>query len=238
MRNFIQIAILSLIWIDSFGQNGNQSIESFNFLAKPDSIISEKQHGYIYLTSDTTSRLYNWIIPNPDNKYMISIYADYIKHIKKNFQQNMVINKIQGFPRKWNSVYVYKNKYFLYGPSDWMMNTGYYISDSVIYITKSDPSDLYFILDFKQKSTELTEISIIDYFGERNKIQIRLVDSNYGFYIWTFFNQDSKLKTQYLMQDSKFSKRLPMIVCDCGDEKCFMVFEFDKPDFNRLTNKK
>lgn len=238
MKTFILITFLSLIWIDSFGQNENEMKESFNFLAKPDSIIAERQHGYIYLTTDTTSRLYNWIIPNPDNNYVINVYADYIKKIKENFQQKMVINEINGFPRKWNSVYVYKDRFFLYGPSDWMMNTGYYISDSVIYITKSDPDDLYFILDFKQKSVELSEIPIINYLGERNKIQIRLIDSKYGLYIWTFFNQDGEVKTQYLMQDSKFSKKLPMIVCDCGDEKCFMEFEFDKPDFNKLINKK
>lgn len=237
MRTFIQIAILSIIWIDSFGQNGNQSIESFNFLAKPDSIIADKQHGYIYLTTDSASKLYDWIIPNPDNKYLINIYQDYIKHIKESFNQDLVINNIKDFPRKWNSVYVYKDEYFLYGPSDWMMNTGYYVSDSVIYITKSDPSDLYFMLDFKKKNIKLTEIQIINYFGEYNKIQIRLIDDNYGLYIWTFINQGGEVKTQYLMQDSRFSKRFPMIVCDCGDEKCFMEFEFDKPDFNKLTKK-
>jgi len=178
----------------------------------------------------------NWIIPNPNNIYVINVYADYIKKIKENYQQNMVINEISGFPRKWNSVYVYKDRFFLYGPSDWMMNTGYYISDSVIYITKSDPNDLYFILDFKQKSTELTEISIINYFGERNKIQIQLIDQKYGLYVWTFFNKESNIQTQYLMQDSKFSKKLPMIVCDCGDEKCLLEFDFNEPNFNKLMN--
>jgi hypothetical protein len=41
MKTFILITILSLIWIDSFGQKVNQLKETFNFLAKPDSIIAQ-----------------------------------------------------------------------------------------------------------------------------------------------------------------------------------------------------
>lgn len=238
MKLFICVSILTIIWIELFSQNTNQSIETFNFSAKPDSIISEREDGYIYITTDTTSKLYNWIIPNPSKINAKDIYSNYINHIKENYKQNILINDIKEYPQQWNSIFVYKNKYFLYGPSDWMINTGYYISDSVIYITNSDPGDLYFILDFKQKNIEFTEIQIINYFGEQNKIQISLIDSNYGLYIWTFLNQKEQVKTQYLMQDSRYSKKLPMIVCDCGDVKCLMEFDFDDPNFEKLSKKK
>lgn len=238
MKVYILILILNLIGINSFAQKDSKQIDSFKFLAKPDSIIIKHKEGYIYVTSDTTAKMYDWLVPKPNNKYVINIYADYIKHIKENFKQDLVINNIKDFPRKWNSIYVHKNKYFLYSPSDWMMNTGYYISDSVIYITKSDPSDLYFILDFKPKSIDLSEFQIINYFGEHKVIRIQLVDFENGIYIWTFLNQQNEIESRFLMQDSKFTKRLPMIVCDCGENKCFMEFEFDKPDFDKIINNK
>lgn len=223
--------------VESFAQKEAKQINSFNFMAKPDSILKKNQNGYIYFTTDTNSKLYDWIVPNPNNEYVTSAYSYYIDYIKKNYKQNLVINNIKDFPRKWNTVHIYKNKYFLYAPSDWMNNSGYYISDSVIYITKSDPDDLYFILSFNSKDHDSGYFKVRNYFGEVQSIQMQLVDKNYGIYVWTFYDRENKIINKHLMQDSDQSKKLPMIVCDCGDSKCVMEFEFDKPEFDKLNKK-
>ncbi len=237
MRINILLFVLSFIIADSFAQKDSAKNNSFKFLAKPDSIITKRQEGYIYLITDTTAIMYDWLIPNPNDEFVVNVFADYINHIKTSFKQNLVINNIKGFPRKWNQVHVYRNKFYVYSPSDWMWNSGYYISDSVIYMTKSDPDDLYFILDFKNVNTDLSEFQIINYFGEHKTIRIQLISSQFGIYVWTFLNQKNEIESRHLYQDSRFAKKLPMIVCDCGENKCYLEFEFDNPDFDKLIKK-
>ena len=165
----------------------------------------------------------------------MNIHRKYASHIKKKFGQGVVVKNLGDFPRKWNSVYLINNAYYVYSPSDWMSNTGYYVSDSVIFITKSDPDDLFVILNHKKINKKLDEFQIINYAGEKHNVQIRLVDAAYGIYIWTFVKNGDLLR--YLMQDSRFVKQLPMVVADCGDEKCVLEFKFDKPDFEKILHK-
>ena len=230
MRPSILIFIISLVGIDTMAPDAKQ-INSFKFLAEPDTIIAKNPYGYIYITSDTAAKMYDWLVPNPNNQDVLAVYADYINHIKKNFKQKLVINNIKGFPRGWNSVHVFQNKYFVYSPSDWIANTGYYISDSIIYETNSDPDDLFFILNYKRLAKDLNEFRTINYFGKQKYVQIKLVDSRLGIYVWSFINEKHELESRYLMQDSRYAKNLPMIVCDCGENKCVLEFKFDEPDF-------
>jgi len=219
------------------GQITNEKKDSFPYLAKPDSIIKTESYGKVYITTDTTSKPYEWIVPNPNKKYLINYYVDYINDIKGNFEIDLTIFDINDFPRKWNSVYVFNDKFYIYGPSDWMFNTGYYISDSVVYIAESDPGDLYVILDFKQPDLKNGEFQTINHLGNKLSIKILPIDSDYGIYIWTFTNDRNEIVKRRIMQDSRFVKRLPMILSDCGENKCHMEFKFDEPDYNKLINK-
>jgi hypothetical protein len=55
-----------------------------------------------------------------------------------------------------------------------------------------------------------------------------LVDNSLGIYQWVFKNKQENDTTKFLMQNSDFSKKLRMIVSDCGDRKCIMEFDFGK----------
>jgi hypothetical protein len=227
---------LNLVAVDNFGQQKMKKTEFFNFHAQPDSIISKHQHGYIYITRDTAAEMFDRLVSDVDvNGSELNIFREYASHIKKKFDQGVVVKNLGDFPRKWNSVYLLNDTYYVYSPSDWMSNAGYYVSDSVIFITKSDPDDLFVILNHKKINKKLDEFRIVNYAGEKHNVQIRLVDAAYGIYVWTFAKNGNLLR--YLMQDSRFVKRLPMIVADCGDSKCALEFAFDKPDFEKILDK-
>jgi hypothetical protein len=132
------------------------------------------------------------------------------------------------FPRKWNSVYRYQNEYFLYAPSDWMSNLGLIITDSIIYHVQSDwdPVSDYMLQEFKSTDNEKTEIKANNLLGQEFDISIQIVDRSLGIYEWSLFNNEVKSTVIFLMQNSDYSNKLRMIVCDCGDRKCLLEFDF------------
>ncbi len=223
MKTYIQILILILSCKSAFAQSDKQ----FKFRAKPDTIIEKNNYGYIYITSDTSSKLYRWIIPNPNEDFG-RFYTEYINHIKQSYKQKISHFPTGNFPKKWNAVYFYNKNYFLYAPSDWMNNWGYYLSDSVLYITNSDPNDIYVITNFSSQGIENANIKVKNYFGENKSVEIQLISKHYGIYRWSIKDDKSGVEEKFIMQNSDFSKRLPMIVCDCGERKCIMEFDFEK----------
>ena len=57
----ISFLILSLVAVDIFGQQEMTKVTSFKLRAIPDSIISQQQHGYIYITRDTSAKMFDWL---------------------------------------------------------------------------------------------------------------------------------------------------------------------------------
>jgi hypothetical protein len=200
----------------------------FPFRAKPDSILQESEYGFIYYTSDTSSNYYDWIIPTIDSELIHSIQKEYFtKELEKLTLSNFHFN-LGSFPRKWNSVYRYQNEYFLYAPSDWMYNKGFYFSDSIIYNTTSDwgPATDYKMKDFKLSHEGNATIQTINLLDQQIDISVYLIDKSLGIYQWIFKNQQENETTKFLMQNSDFSKKTRMIVSDCGGRKCIMEFDF------------
>lgn len=203
-------------------------ITDFDFRAKPDSFIKKTEFGYIYITFDTSSNYYDWIIPTIDTEMIHSIQNQYfIKELEVLNLSNSHFD-LGSFPRKWNSVYRYQNEYFLYAPSDWMYNKGFYFSDSIIYNTISDwdPATDYIMKDFKLSNEVNATIQTVNLLGQQIDISVYLIDKSLGIYEWVFTNPHENDITKFLMQNSDFSKKIRMIISDCGDRKCNMEFDF------------
>lgn len=207
----------------SFAQKGD-----FPFSAKPDSIIKGTEYGFIYYTSDTSSIYYNWIVPSLDTEMIHSIQNQYFTKELEELNLSNSHFDLGSFPRKWNSVYRYQNEYFLYAPSDWMYNKGFYFSDSIIYNTMSDwdPATDYIMKDFKLSNEGNATIQTTNLLGQQIDISVYLIDKSLGIYQWVFKNQQQNDTTKFLMQNSDFSKKTRMIVSDCGGRKCIMEFDF------------
>ena len=202
----------------------------FDFGAKPDSFIKKTEFGYIYITSDTSSNYYDWIIPTIDTEMAHSIQNQYFSQEFEKINLSNSHFNLGSFPCKWNSVYRYQNEYFLYAPSDWMSNSGFYFSDSIIYITKSDwePATDYIMKDFKLSNEGNATIQTVNLLGQEIDISVCLIDKSLGIYELVFKNQQENYATKFLMQNSDFSKKLRMIVSDCGDRKCNLEFDFSE----------
>lgn len=216
--------ILSFYTFATHGQK-KLDLESFHLLARPDSVVISTPDGIIYVTTDSNSKLYSWIVPKVETKFA-SAYSTLLESFKKQNPQPVKKHKIKNFPKSWNSVYSYKGKYYLYSPPDWSSNSGFYISESVIYITSSDPSDLYVITDCTVTSKFEASFNVVNYFGDAKHISIKAIKPEIGIYSWQIFDDNNNEEAQFIMQNSDLVKKLPMIVCDCGEKKCDLEFDF------------
>jgi hypothetical protein len=109
-----------------------------------------------------------------------------------------------------------------------MSNLGLIITDSIIYHVQSDwdPVSDYMLQEFKSTDNEKTEIKANNLLGQEFDISIQIVDRSLGIYEWSLFNNEVKSTVIFLMQNSDYSNKLRMIVCDCGDRKCLLEFDF------------
>jgi len=222
MKQIIFIFLISSLL--SFAQKTD-----FDFGAKPDSLIKQTEFGFIYITSDTSSKYYDWIIPSLDEEMIHTIQNHYFSEDFKKIHLSNSHFDLGSFPRKWNSVYRYQNEYFLYAPSDWMYNLGYYFTDSIVYHVQSDwdPATDYILKDFYLSDVGNSTCNTINLLGQENKITINLIEKSLGIYEWSIYSRKEDVTLKFLMQNSDFSKKLRMIVSDCGDRKCIMEFHFN-----------
>ncbi len=196
-----------------------------HYLAKRDVVISENSLGSIYITQDKNNELYKKLCPPFDAQKIRSfcVGADTM-NLKK-------------FPieieRYWTDLFLYKDKFYVYAPSDWMNNTPVYIADSILFDV-SDNFTFYPILDAKTANNGQT-FSLMNA-GEKVTLSIIPLKQFPGAAIWQIETEKStfyKLKVA-----SNAVRNFPMIVNDCLEQKCLSEFTFEEPDFGKLLKTK
>lgn len=218
---------------------GDDSASGWKFLAKPDSVIKKTDFGVIYLSKDTSSLAYDWLVPSTEDAEQI--YAeDYASHIRQT--NNVAIKNfpIRSLKKKWTSLFWFDDRYCLYGPSDWMANWGVVLSDSIHYMVKSD-GDLSLILEYRETSPAGHFLRVINYHGQISSISIELIDPKQGISIWSYVDSDGGVILRQLMVESDRVKDFPILVFDCGDQKCVFDAElgyFTDPPYDSLRNAK
>jgi hypothetical protein len=193
-----------------------------DFYAKPDSILLKSLNGYIYITKDTTFEHYEWLNPKLDNnnEIYLSLY--------KTFSLKKSLNKRQNeLPKKWTEIFLFDKKFYVYSPSDWMSSENLYLSDTILYHIRSVDPDIEFISNYKKINNGNYQFTLftpnysdtISYVN--TMLIIELLDPNLKVYKWSWSNAKGEIYQKRLFVDSRNVKSFPMIVEDCGNQKCF-----------------
>lgn len=210
-----------------------------NYLARRDSIIDSNSYGSIYYTTDTSSKIYNWIKPNKKDLKRIDV-SHYTNHINDSFGVETNNFSYNNLNKMWVSLYIFDNKYCLYAPSDWIANSSIIISDSLYYIAKSD-GYCKVIMNYECVSKNSHWFKTIDYYGNINKLNIEIIDTINNIAIWSEIDKNNKLTYSSLKVASNNVKNFPFLVYDCGKNKCIFGNEgnyFEKPNFGLIRKMK
>lgn len=209
-----------------------------NYMARRDSVLLQTEYGSIYITYDTTAKMFDWLKQdNIESSSTHNIYKNYISHIQSNYKISLKHFKLKGLNQKWSSIYLFNGNFCLYSPSDWMSNTGILLTDSIYYTVRSADPGLRLIINYESPSPVIHHYQTIGYQGDINYITITLIDKEKGVAIWEYLNKHKTLERRELKVEAEKVKQFPMLVEDCGDNKCIFPkppFFFEQPDFEEL----
>lgn len=220
--------------------NNRQQENPINYEARRDSVLLQTEYGSIYFTKDRTAKSYGYLNPREiDSSVFQTTMPELIQYVQEKRKLPVKHFNHELINSNWSSLYWFNNDYCLYSPSDWMSNTPILITDSIIYSLRSDV-DLELITGFKKLSSNRFEFSTLDFTGELKTTTIEIIDPKKGIAIWEYRYGKNDSVVRELKVKSENVKLFPMIICDCGDQKC--VFEqtdfFEEPDFEALRRSK
>lgn len=200
-----------------------------------------EQSGYyhkIYVEPDRNSGYYNWVRNFDFDKYERDSYKESLHRLKN--KSNNPLKRIQispGLPTKWSSLYVYKNKYYVYSPSESGFNYRLKFSDTttIEFTMEGAWASLLTSVNKISKDTyKVTRKSLYD----PNLIIIHIIDASKGIAVFENLFRDPKNRKEpvyTLMVSAEHVKDFPLIVNYCETSKT-REFKFDKPDFKKLLS--
>lgn len=139
---------------------------------------------------------------------------------------------IDVFP-EWYSLYLYKNKYYVYSPSEPYTNTYIKISDSTIVLNNFNDGCIPALLsNIDRINNKTLEIVTSGLYREDSKIIFHFLTKKKDVAVVEFpLREENK---GYLLMVAKNSlRRFPIIVNYCMTNRV-KEWEFDKPDFKKI----
>lgn len=193
-----------------------------NYATQRDSILFETSYGSIYLTKDTTARFYNWY-GSDDSKIVgdNEFYTGFLTECatKNQFSLKKTPTPLMGI--LWSDIYNFNNQLCMYSPSDWFAVSTFKITDSTIFDMRSADPTAYFIESYNQLSASKYLYKTREtYTLDAYEFIIEVLDKQTGISVWTITHQTSGETTILVKVNSKNVKSFPVIVEDCGDQKC------------------
>jgi hypothetical protein len=195
-----------------------------------------------FIQRDTTNGNYHAIFIDTAKS---SLYYDYINSFQfdetdsASYQTSVdclkpfsyVNNDIFGLPKRWLSLNIYKEDYYLYSPSDYINNYRAAITDSnyIGYYKEGPQAAKINTITKTNLTTYRLELSTCN--NSIDELFIHIIDPQRGIAVFEF--PYATITDRYiLMVDADKAKDFPIIV-NYGTVK-FAEFKFEYPNFDRL----
>jgi hypothetical protein len=222
------------------------------FISTPDTVFLRK------IVFDTVLagkpyHIYNnvYIDNNRDSKnhglladFSFTEEANLIKYTEKLKKRNIRLSKIpaQGLPTEWIPLNVYKNKYYLYMPSDGGYLNRRMITDSLLVFWLMEGPTPYPLQSITKKDAGTWAIRSTDLFVKMEGftrpeiLNIYIIDPKTNMAVWEYKSETEKNYSYELCIPRENIKDFDIIVND-GNEKS-PEFDFDKIDFKKLLKQR
>lgn len=211
-------------------------LKTNQYLAKRDSILKETEFGSVYITKDTTAKMYSRLSPKGfdtitfNNLFDSEFLNDFLNSNKtqiKHFENIPILGD-------WCSLYVLNNRFYVYSPSDWMFNKRMLVTDSVFYHMASDDWGFKSIQQFKKEMNGDLVFELVGYNSEQLTLTIKFIDENITFWQYKSMYGD---EVNELRVKSSHVKDFDMIVNDCLGSKCYQEFIFEMPEYSETLKR-
>jgi hypothetical protein len=230
-KHIILLTIIFLFQLKAFGQT---KVSDTTFISRD---TSGGIYRAVYIENNKKSTYYDWLTNFKFDSSDSLSYNESIKALFKESPPKFSKTKLDSYlSRQWCGLNSYKDKFYLYAPSDWGNNSNLIITDTTIIKYFMDGPYAYIIDSFKAIDANTFEFSVHSVYRTTTKMSIHIVD--WKNQIAIFDNPAEGDEYRYsLMVGSSKARQFPIIVNYCKDEQQ-MEFNFDKPDFKKLLKQK
>lgn len=147
----------------------------------------------------------------------------------------LILNHLpKEIPKKWVPIYLYKNEYYLYAPSDWGNHRKFVITDSTTIDYDMEGIEPSKLLSINQVSTNEILIKRKNNW-QGDSVTIKLINPDMGISIFTFCKTRTTDEEKRLMVSADKVYNFKTIVNYCDSDKV-SEWEFDNIDFSKLEH--
>lgn len=199
--------------------------------------LTKDYYHAIYIEKDRNATGYKWLTD-------FTIDADDLSHMDRALKSIPVQVKkfnTQGLPKEWVSLYLYKNKYYLYAPSDWGNTNKRIISDSLLIFWYLDGPFPFVLNSIKKINRNTYKITSTDYLNNQDVIvkpevlNIYLVDEKNKIAVWQYKDEGENWRYRLFVAKEQ-ALNFDLIVNYCDRQKQ-LEFDFDEIDYKKLLNR-
>lgn len=237
----ILLFFITLTLLNTTVQSQEQffNVKVIEWEGKRDSILYENEYGSIYFSKKLPNKFIHWY-QNDDSEeeFYSSFYVDFIAQTIDSFDIKYTKETTPFSNIIMTNLYNFNGEPCLYSPSDWFITANYKITDSTVLIMKSADPEFYIINNVTQKNKSTFEYELIStrYNYEYNEMSIEIENSQLtieiinkedGIYLWTWLTDNGKSIGQTLKLDARMVSKFPVIIEDCGKQKCIFNQQYN-----------
>lgn len=212
----------------------NQKMDDTTFILRE---MTKTFYHAIYIEKNRQSKFYQRLTNFSFNKYDKESFEMNYNSIKEKFTNKLKKFNRSGLPTEWVPLYRYKDKYYLYAPSDWGNAGRRIITDSTLvywYMDGPYPMPLTSFRKVNDNKYNLTSFTLQNTENGSNQLIIHIIDGKNKIAVW---ESPTEVKeycyTIYVPKEN--AKNFDMIVNYCEEMKQ-MEFDFDTIDYKKLLN--
>lgn len=191
----------------------------------------------IYIEPDRSSKYYDRI---NNFKLDLNAYQESLKQLTGNKPAKLAKHKTPIIPKKWLELHAYKNKYYVYSPSDYGSNSRLKITDTTLIWQGMElgANVINSVQTIDQNTVEfsITKFALSQISGKfikvKSKLFIHIIDRQNQIAVFEFITKSAPVRYELRVSADKV-RNFPLIVNYCEDQKQ-MELSFDSVDFKKM----
>lgn len=227
MKPLLRLIFLTTILTFQFKSSGQAIASDTTFL------LQESKKGIyhaIYIDNNKTSKYYDRISTFDFTESELNDYKSSLENLKKDNPKISANHTAIEFSKQWCSLHSFKDRFYVYAPSDYISNFKIAFSDTTYIEYFGDGPTGSFIHSFAKTDSNTFQFNLNSFGKSERIIKIHILDEMKGIAV---FEENANYS---LMVRSDRIRMFPVIVNYCKSQKQ-LEFEFDKINFDKLLSK-
>lgn len=191
----------------------------------------------VFIEKNRKSEYYNRLTDFKFDKYDIEALEINYLALKEKYPGNLKKHNTFGLSREWLRLHKYRNKFYLYAPSDWGNAGRRVITDSALIYWYMDGPYMEQLEKIERISAEKYKLTSRNFYESDTSFHsliIHMIDNINKIAVWEYPERSGKFRYELFIAKEK-AKNFEMVVNYCDRSKV-AEFDFDSINYNEILN--